>query len=79
MHNFKYPSFALNNCPKVSLGEPGRPSETASDDTAWNAVYGNGTDVLFLAGESMYNVYLITDTVHNVPARMDDFFRMGVR
>jgi hypothetical protein len=54
-------------------------SETASDNTAWSAVYGNGTDVLFPAGESTYHVYLITDTVQNVAARMDDLFQMGVR
>lgn len=54
-------------------------SETASDNTAWSAVYGNGTDVVFPAGESTYNVYLVTDTVHNVSARMDDLFQMGVR
>jgi hypothetical protein len=35
------------------------PSESASDTTAWSAVYGNGTDVIFPAGESTYNVYLI--------------------
>jgi len=55
------------------------PSETASDNTAWSAVYGNGTDVTFPAGESTYNVYLITDSVQNVTARMDDLFQMGVR
>ncbi len=54
-------------------------SETASDNTAWSAVYGNGTDVVFPAGESTYNVYLITDTVQNVTARMDDLFQIGVR
>jgi hypothetical protein len=55
------------------------PSETASDNTAWSAAYGNGTDVLFPAGESTYNVYLITDTLQNVTARMDDLFQMGAR
>jgi hypothetical protein len=55
------------------------PSETASDNTAWSAVYGNGTDVTFPAGESTYNVYLITDSVQNVAARMDDLFKMGVK
>ena len=55
------------------------PSETASDNAAWSAVYGNGTDVLFPAGESAYNVYLITDTVQNVTAKMDNLFAMHVR
>jgi len=55
------------------------PSETASDTTAWSAVYGNGTDVLFPAGESTYRVYLVTDSVRNVAARMDDLFQLGVR
>ena len=80
------PQLVLRTTPSIRVstsiiaqGEPGGPSETASDDTAWSAVYGHGTDVLFLAGKSMYNVYLITDTVHNVTARMDDLFRMGVR
>jgi len=55
------------------------PSETASDTTAWSAVSGNGTDVLFPAGESTYNVYLITDSVQSVTARMDDLFQLGVK
>ena len=54
-------------------------SETASDTTAFSAVYGNGNDVLFPAGESTYNVYIITDSVQNVTARMDDLFTAGVR
>jgi hypothetical protein len=53
------------------------PSEIASDTTAWSAVYGN--DLPFPAGESTYNVYLISDTIQNVAARMDDLFRFGVR
>ena len=55
------------------------PSESSSDNTAWSAVYGNGTDVLFPAGESTYNVYLISETLQNVTARMDDLFQIGVR
>lgn len=55
------------------------PSETASDNTAWSAVYGNGQDVTFPAGESTYNVYLITDSVQNVAGHMDELFRMGVK
>ena len=52
------------------------PFETSSDNTAWSAVYGTGT---IPAGETTYNVFLITDSVQNVTARMDDLFRMGVR
>jgi hypothetical protein len=54
-------------------------SQTASDTSAWSAVYGNGNDVLFPAGDSSYNVYIITDTVQNVTARMDRLFQTGVR
>ena len=52
------------------------PFETSSDNTAWSAVYGTGT---VPAGETTYNVFLITDSVQNVAARMDDLFRLGVR
>jgi hypothetical protein len=52
------------------------PFETSSDNTAWSAVYGTG---LVAAGETTYNVFLITDSVQNVTARMDDLFRLGVR
>ena len=52
------------------------PFETSSDNTAWSAVYGTGT---IPAGETTYNVFLITDSVQNVTARMDDLFRLGVR
>jgi hypothetical protein len=55
------------------------PSETAGDNTAWSAVFGNGQDVTFPAGESTYNVYVITDSVQNVTARMDDLFKLGVK
>ena len=55
------------------------PSETASDTSAFSAAYGNGNDVLFPAGDSSYNVYIITDSVQNVRARMDDLFQAGVR
>ena len=59
------------------------PAEGASDNTAWSAAVGNGDgsgpDLVFPAGESTYNAYLITDSVQNVVARMDDLFQMGVR
>lgn len=54
-------------------------AENASDNTAWSAVYGNGNDVTFPAGESTYNVYIITDTVQNVTAQMDRLYAVGVR
>lgn len=53
--------------------------EYASDTTAWSAVYGHGNDLRFPKGESTYNVYIITDTLQNVTARMDDLFAIGVR
>jgi hypothetical protein len=52
------------------------PFETSSDTTAWSAVYGTRT---VPAGETTYNVFLITDSVQNVATRMDDLFRLGVR
>jgi len=53
------------------------PSESANDTTDWTAVRGN--NVPFPAGESTYNVYVITDSVQNVRARMDDLYSLGVR
>ena len=44
-----------------------------------SAVFGHGNDVMFPAGESTYHVYLITESLQNVTAKMDDLFRMGVR
>jgi hypothetical protein len=55
------------------------PAESAFDTTAWSAVYGQGNDLLFPKGESTYNVYIITETLQNVTARMDDLIVMGVR
>ena len=55
------------------------PSENASDNTAWSAVFGHGNDVTFPAGESKYNVYLITESLPNVTASMDDLFQMDVK
>jgi len=69
--------FPTLRCGSSSAGDG--PSESASDNTAWSAVYGNGTDVLFPVGESTYNAYLISDSVQNVAARMDDLFRLGAR
>jgi hypothetical protein len=54
-------------------------AEDASDNTAWSAAIGNGHDHVFAAGESTYNVYLISDTVQKVTNRMDDLFRVAVK
>jgi hypothetical protein len=54
------------------------PGEAASDTTAWSAVTGNEDD-WFPAGESTYNVYIITDTLQNVTTQMDRLYTMGVR
>jgi hypothetical protein len=48
-------------------------------NTAWSPAIGNGHDIVFRAGESTYNVYLISDTIQNVTARMDDLYTLGVR
>jgi hypothetical protein len=55
------------------------PSESASDNTAWSAVYGNGTDVVFPSNESTYNVYLISGTLQNVALQMDNLLAMAVK
>jgi hypothetical protein len=51
----------------------------ATTDTTGTMPDGNGTGLLMPAGETKYNVYLISNSVQNVTARMDDLFRMGVR
>jgi hypothetical protein len=57
--------------------------ESAGDTVVMNAVRGGGDgvnqNVLFPAGESTYNVYLISDTVQNVAAQMDTLYGMGVK
>lgn len=56
-------------------------SETSEDVwnfNVWAAVRGNG-DILFPAGDSSYNTYVITESLQNVTARMDDLYRAGVR
>ena len=55
------------------------PSESASDNTAWSAVYGNGTDVVFPSGETTYNVYLVSETVQNVASQMDKLLAMAAK
>ena len=64
-----------SQCSNFSAGE----TDLSSDNTAWSAVYGNGERLLMPAGETKYDVYLITDSVQNVTARMDDLFHLGVR
>jgi hypothetical protein len=34
---------------------------------------------MFPAGESMFNVYIITDTVQNVAAQMNSLYSMGAK
>jgi hypothetical protein len=51
-------------------------SEDVWNFNVWAAVRGNG-DVLFPAGDSSYNTYVITESLQNVTARMDDLYRTG--
>jgi hypothetical protein len=57
--------------------------ESAGDTVVMNAVRGGGDGIerntVFPAGESTYNVYLISDSVQNVAARMDDLYHLGVQ
>jgi hypothetical protein len=59
------------------------PDESGSDTLVMDAIKGGGdgvsANVVFPAGESTQNVYIITDSVQNVTARMDDLFAAGVR
>jgi len=59
------------------------PDELGSDTVVMDAIKGGGDgvspNVVFPAGESTQNVYIITDSVQNVTARMDDLFAAGVR
>ena len=59
------------------------PDESGSDTVVMDAIKGGGDgvspNVVFPAGESTQNVYIITDSVQNVTARMDDLFAAGVR
>jgi hypothetical protein len=52
-------------------------SEDAYNFNVWAAVRGNG-DILFPAGDSSYNSYVITESLQNVTALMDDLYRAGV-
>jgi hypothetical protein len=57
--------------------------ETSGDTVTMNPVRGGGDgiprNVIFPAGESSYNAYIITDTVENVATQMDRLYAMGVR
>lgn len=53
-------------------------SEDVWNFNVWAAVRGNG-DVLFPAGDSSYNTYVITESLQNVTALMDDLYRTGAR
>jgi hypothetical protein len=58
-------------------------SESAGDTVAVAAVKGGSGGIdnnfVFPAGESTYNVYLITDSVQNVAAKMGRLYTMGVK
>ena len=66
--------FGLYSYP-CTIGET---SEDAFNFNVWAAVRGNG-DILFPAGDSSYNTYVITESLQNVTALMDDLYRTGVR
>jgi hypothetical protein len=54
--------------------------EEANDTVAVSAFKGrNDEPFLFPAGESTYDVYIITDTLQNVAAQMDRLYNMGVK
>lgn len=57
--------------------------ESAGDTVVMNAVRGGGdgvnSNVMFQAGETTYNVYLINDTVQNVAGQMDRLYGMRVK
>jgi len=52
-------------------------SESVYNFNVWAAVRGNNTP--FPAGESSYNTYIITESLRNVTALMDDLYCGGVR
>jgi hypothetical protein len=65
--------FGLYSYP-CAIGET---SEDAFNFNVWAAVRGNG-DILFPAGDSSYNTYVITESLQNVTALMDDLYGTGV-
>lgn len=56
---------------------PGETSEDAGNFNVWAAVRGNG-DILFPAGDSTYNSYVITETLQNVTKLMDNLYSAGI-
>lgn len=57
--------------------------ESSADTVDMDPVRGGGdgihSNVLFPAGESTYNVYLITDTPQNIALQMDRLYAMGAK
>ena len=56
---------------------PGDTSENSWNFNVWAAVRGNG-DILFPAGDSSYNSYVITETLQNVTKLMDNLYSAGI-
>ncbi len=58
-------------------------AEDSGDCVTMNPIKGGGDTepqgIVFPAGESTYNAYIITDTVQNVVAQMDRLYAMGVK
>lgn len=58
-------------------------AEGSNDCVTTNPVKGGGDKepqgIVFPAGESTYNAYIITDTVQNVATQMDRLYAMGVK
>ena len=65
--------YGLNSYPCGSSDT----SESVYNFNVWAAVRGN--EVPFPAGDSSYNTYVITETLQNVTARMDDLYQAKVR
>ncbi len=65
--------YALWSDPCGSRDTP----ESVYNFNVWAAVRGNNTP--FPAGESTYNTYIVTESLHNVTALMDDLYRGGFR
>jgi hypothetical protein len=65
------------------LCEGDGPDESAGDTVVMNVVRGGGDgfsqSVMFPAGESTYNVYLVSDSVQNVAIQMDRLYAMRVK
>ena len=53
-------------------------SEDVWNFNVWAAVRGNG-DILFPAGDSSYNTYIVSESLQNVTALMDQLYTAGLR